>query len=260
VSQPFCVDDGNCGTAQIQKTEVIGADCSAVVSYQLLDLNGSVAGAWAGSVKQVSCEPMRVKVVDQCSKKSKFDREMVMLCAPDGTKAIVQNVTPESAPLGTAPVFEAYTLSGAPYAGSIAALTDCANEKVYISSGEDYCLNGVNFSRVDGVDVKTGGVIFNVWLNDAGSVVAAPVGATKGVCKVLEFDSEVTTELGCAASIQYSRVTRRLYDKAGTFVNATSVYINSAGASTATIPAGFTLGDCGCAPATTSGLQPSWGF
>jgi hypothetical protein len=203
---------------------------------------------------------MRVKVVDQCSKKSRFDREMVMLCAPDGTKVIVQNVTPESAPLGAAPVFEAYTLSGALYSGPIAELTDCATEKVSLSSGEDYCLNGVNYSRIDGIDIKTGVVVINVWLNDAGSVVAAPIGATKGVCKALEFDSEVTTELGCAASVQYSRVTRRIYDKAGTFVNATSVYINSEGASTPTIPVGFALGDCGCAPSTTSGLQPSWGF
>lgn len=113
----------------------------------------------------------------------KFDREMVTLCAPDGTKVIVQNVTNEEAAVGTAPVFEAWNLNGTPYTGAISALTDCGADKVN-TEHTDYCAAGVNYTRVDGLSETTGLPVWTIWLDDTGAPVAQPVGAVKGVCLV----------------------------------------------------------------------------
>lgn len=128
--------------------------------------------------------PTAVQLVKICPTSivaAKFDREMQVLCAPDGSKVLVQNVTSEESPLGTAPVIEAWTLAGAPYAGSIALLTDCGVDKVNTEKS-DYCLGGVEYTRVDGLSESTGLPVWTVWLNDAGLPVAAPVGAAKGNC------------------------------------------------------------------------------
>jgi hypothetical protein len=115
----------------------------------------------------------------------KFDREMVTLCTPSGAKVIVQNVTPEDAPLGTAPVFEAWNLNGTPYTGAVAALVSCGADKVN-TEHSDYCAVGVNFTRVDGLAEDTGLPVWTVWLDDNGSPVAAPAGAVKGKCETCQ--------------------------------------------------------------------------
>jgi hypothetical protein len=138
-----------------------------------------------GTVAQVVQAPGQVLTVRMCPTAKVQDREMVVLCAPDGTKVVIQNVTPEDAPLGTAPTFEAWGLNGVPYGGAVAALTDCGAEKVDISAGEDYCAAGVNYTRVDVISTTTLLPVGVLWLNDAGAPVAAPVAPTKGVCIVI---------------------------------------------------------------------------
>jgi hypothetical protein len=110
---------------------------------------------------------------------------MVTLCTPAGTKVIVQNVTPEDAPLGTAPVFEAWNLNGTAYTGAVSALVDCGVDKVN-TEHTDYCAGGSNFTRVDGLAEDTGLPVWTIWLDDAGVPVAAPVGAVKGTCEVCQ--------------------------------------------------------------------------
>lgn len=126
-------------------------------------------------------KPVLVKLCDVAPKL--YDREMFTLCAPDGTKVVLQNVTAEDAPLGTAPVFEAWNLNGTPYTGAIAALVDCGVDKVN-TEHTDYCAGGVNYTRVDGLAETTGLPVWTIWLDDTGAPVAQPVGAVKGVCLV----------------------------------------------------------------------------
>jgi hypothetical protein len=171
-----------------QKVEVCGNGAPVALAPNGMAVGKDCVGADLPAVPTHAAvlaipHPTAVQLVKICGDKPKFDREMVVLCAPDGTRVIVQNVTPEDSPLGASPVFEAYTLAGAPYTGSITTLTDCATEKVDLADAEDYCLNGVNYSRVDGIDIKTGLPVFSTWLNDAGIPVAAPVGAKKGICE-----------------------------------------------------------------------------
>lgn len=123
----------------------------------------------------------------------KYDREMFTLCAPDGTKVVLQNVTAEDAPLGTAPVFEAWNLNGTPYTGAIAVLVDCGVDKVN-TEHTDYCAGGLNYTRVDGLAEATGLPVWTIWLDDTGAPVAQPVGAVKGVCLVATCTP--TTPLG----------------------------------------------------------------
>ena len=106
----------------------------------------------------------------------KFDREFVILCAPDGTKVITQNVTPEDAPLGTAPVIEAWTLAGTAYTGDISLLTDCGAEKIDVTSAEWFCASGVPISRTDFWDVFSTprALIGSLWQDVSGAVVPAP--------------------------------------------------------------------------------------
>lgn len=111
------------------------------------------------------------------------DREMQVLCAPDGSKVVVQNVTSLTAALGTAPTFEAWNLDGTPYLGLLAALTDCAQERVDITK-DDFCASGQEFTRVTVWDVTASpmAAIGTVWQDATGAVVAAPAGAVKGPC------------------------------------------------------------------------------
>lgn len=106
----------------------------------------------------------------------KFDREFAILCAPDGTKVITQNVTPEDAPLGTAPVIEAWTLAGAAYTGDINALTDCGAEKIDVTAAQWFCAGGIPISRTDFWDVfstpRT--LIGSLWQDTSGAVIPTP--------------------------------------------------------------------------------------
>jgi hypothetical protein len=159
---------------QSENTTLQGQDCAGLP----LTATGPI-----GQLTQVVQAPGQVLTVRMCPTTQAQDREMVMLCAPDGVRVIIQNVTPDTAPLGTAPVIEAWTLSGAPYTGVVADLVDCGIDKVN-TERSDYCAAGQNYTRVDGLSETTGAPVWTVWLNDVGVPVAAPSGAVKGICVV----------------------------------------------------------------------------
>lgn len=119
----------------------------------------------------------------------------------------------------------------------------------------DACTNGspIIYDSATGTGILVGAVVVS---EDAcpKEVVVAQINTAAPTAY------ETTTESGCAAGVQYSRITRRLYDGAGLLVGATTIYVDAAGVSSTTTPPGFVLGDCGCIPVTTSGLQPQWGF
>jgi len=108
------------------------------------------------------------------------DREMQVLCAPDGTKVIVQNVTPDDAPLGTAPTIEAWLLDGTPYAGLLADLGTCGGEQVDVSAVQWFCAAGQSISRTDFWDVFSTprALLGSIWQDASGAVVAAPAVGT----------------------------------------------------------------------------------
>lgn len=118
-------------------------------------------------------------VVMVCDK-PKFDREFAILCAPDGTKVITQNVTPEDAVLGTPPVIEAWTLAGTAYTGDIALLTDCGAEKVDVTAAQWFCASGTPISRTDFWDVFSTprALLGSMWQDSAGNIVPAPAAGT----------------------------------------------------------------------------------
>jgi len=138
------------------------------------------------------------------------DREMAILCAPDGTKVMVQNVTPEAAPLGTAPVIEAWLLNGTPYAGAIADLKDCGAEKVDIAAAQWFCANGQNLSRTDFWDISVSPkvLIGSLWQDASGAVVTSPAPgtATVGTCSVVRKQLIYYRELVGGESLDISSI------------------------------------------------------
>lgn len=138
------------------------------------------------------------------------DREMWVLCAPDGTKVMVQNVTPEGAPIGTAPVMEAWLLNGTPYAGAIADLKDCGAEKVDIAAAQWFCANGQNLSRTDFWDISVSPkvLIGSLWQDASGAVVTSPAPgtATVGTCSVVRKQLIYYRELVGGESLDISSI------------------------------------------------------
>ena len=159
----------DCEYKKVIVTTTIAADCTQTVVIT------DGATVLQSDTKFFACkEP--TPVISVCKPKPKFDREMVMLCAPDGTKVITQNVTPDDAPLGAAPVIEAWTLAGTAYTGDISLLTDCGAEKIDVTSAEWFCASGVPISRTDFWDVFSTprALIGSLWQDVSGAVVPAP--------------------------------------------------------------------------------------
>jgi hypothetical protein len=128
--------------------------------------------------KGASCEdPLYVTV---CQPAAKYDREMQVLCAPDGSKVAVQNVTPDTAPLGTAPIFEAWNLDGSAWGGNVATLADCATERVDIAAAAWFCVSGQSVSRTDFWDIASvpRTLLGSVWQDASGAAIAAPAAGT----------------------------------------------------------------------------------
>lgn len=133
--------------------------------------------------KQVVNAPGTALLVKLCPATTQ-DRGFVVLCAPDGSQVAVQNVTPDNAPLGTPPQFEAWLLDGTPYAGALAALTQCVGNTVYPAPPQTYCAAGANFTRTDFWDTSTSPATLAgaIWQDALGAVVPAPAGAVMGQC------------------------------------------------------------------------------
>lgn len=141
--------------------------CDADTTVQAVNLLSQAVHQAPGTAFNVKICPSTPKL---------YDREMLVLCAPDGTKVMVQNVTAEDAPLGTAPVFEAWTLSGEPYTGAIATLKDCGAEKIDLTSAEWFCASGVPILRSDAWDISVSprALVGSIWQDVSGAVVPAP--------------------------------------------------------------------------------------
>ncbi len=233
---------------QSENTTLQGQDCAGAA----LQATGPI-----GQLTQIVQAPGQVLTVRMCP--ASQDSEIQMLCAPNGDKIVLQyNVSVVPPALQSAWNLNTNTA----YAGTVAGLGSCGGpgDKVNTES-TDYCAGGLNFTRVDALDELTGLPVWTMWLDDNGLPVAAPVGAKKGICRTAVLDTESFTEQGCANNVPYTRLTRQAYNEDGSLNGASvALYVNSAGTSSTTAPAGFTLGECGCAPTTTSGLQPAWGF
>jgi hypothetical protein len=128
----------------------------------------------------VHTAPGTALLVKLCPADPEFDREFAVLCAPDGTKVAVQNITPVDAPLGTAPTFEAWTLAGTAYIGDIALLSDCGAEKIDVTAAQWFCANGTPISRTDFWDVFSApqALLGSMWQDAAGNIVPAPAAGT----------------------------------------------------------------------------------
>jgi hypothetical protein len=121
-------------------------------------------------------------------KKPELDREFSILCTKAGKQVIIQNVTPEGAPLGTAPVIEAWNLDGTPYTGNIALLVDCGSEQVDVSSAVWLCADGADVSRTDFWDISVTPRVLtgSLWQDTLGTVIPAPANAIAGKCEVCQ--------------------------------------------------------------------------
>jgi hypothetical protein len=104
-----------------------------------------------------------------------FDREIVLMVAPDGTQVLVQDITATDAPIGTPPTIRAWNLDGSTYTGLLTDLKCCPNESVKIIS-TDYCSNNLNFTRLDAIAISSGLILWTQWLNNEGVLVDPPSG------------------------------------------------------------------------------------
>lgn len=132
-------------------------------------------------------------VIPVCKPKTVFDREMVKLCHPDGTKVLVQDVTPEDAVIGTAPSLSFWTISipSVPYTGDTTQLKDCGAEKIDLTDAEWFCASGVPISRSDAWDISVSPrtLIGSIWQDVSGAVIPAPAAGSYvvGDCSCVDF-------------------------------------------------------------------------
>jgi len=155
--------------------QLIGTDCTLTTTY--FDAAGI---PFVGKPKMEQPSYVVASVCNSQTPLPQQDREMQVLCAPDGTKVIVQNVTPDDAPLGTAPTIEAWLLDGTPYAGLLADLGTCGGEQVDVSAVQWFCAAGQSISRTDFWDVFSTprALLGSIWQDASGAVIAAPAVGT----------------------------------------------------------------------------------
>jgi uncharacterized repeat protein (TIGR01451 family) len=166
-----------CGSDQ-EPFETVGQDCSgAPVATMITPGQG-------GYAVQPEGHAYNVKI---CTPTGQADREMVVMCTPTGGKVIVQNVTPQEAPLGTAPVFEAWNFDSTPWAGDVTTLVDCGAEKVDIAPAAFFCSAGQEVTRTSiwDISVQPAVLLGNIWQDVFGAIIAQPAAATlySGQCR-----------------------------------------------------------------------------
>jgi len=113
-----------------------------------------------------------------------FDREFQVMCAPDGTRVMVRDVSSSAAAPGTVPVLEFYTLAGGAWAGDPATLSTCdVDDDVLEITPLQGCLNGVEIQGIALVtDSMPPTVIGELWRGPLGVWGVLPAGATVGAC------------------------------------------------------------------------------
>lgn len=147
------------------------------VTVNALNCDQTTAPVVVNQVVQTFPAPNAVQLVKLCPDPLKAkDREMVVLCAPTGEKVAVQNVTDENAPLGTAPAFEFWALTGGNWVGDQTTLRDCATEKIDVAAPVLVCKAGIEYTRTDfwNIDVTPKTLAGSIWQDALGAVVAPP--------------------------------------------------------------------------------------
>jgi hypothetical protein len=224
--------------------------CPASTPITVASLNclGEPVSLTGLGLVQTVPHPTAIQLVKLCAP-TQQDREMQILCAPDDSRVIVQNVTPIDAPLGTAPEFEMYKLDGTLYTATpITTLVSCASGSKYALAGEvNYCLAGVSYTRTDVIDLATQLPISSIWLNDLGNPVPAPIEATKGLCSEGDqLDIEIVVLQGCVNGVDYTeRRTLRHSRATGVRVSELVEYVSDNNYIDLVRPAGFKYGTCG---------------
>jgi hypothetical protein len=138
----FCMADACGNVYSVCETYTV---TNGVKTVDTLLINGQAATSIPAELVPSDC-PQKVYVVNQPAAESAIDREMQILCAPDGTRVVIQNVTPADAPLGTAPTFETWNLDGSVWLGAIGTLVACNGSKLE-SDPQIMCDAGVTFLR-----------------------------------------------------------------------------------------------------------------
>lgn len=170
-----------CGTTE-GPFDLIGADCEGAPVTTTVEPNQG------GYAVQPANHVYSVKL---CNQSQLLDREMTVLCAPNGDKVVVQNVTPVNAPLGTAPVYEAWTFAGTPWAGDKTTLVDCGTEKIDIAPAAFFCDAGREVTRTSiwDISVNPAALVGNIWQDIHGAIIGQPVAATlfSGQCQAAVY-------------------------------------------------------------------------
>lgn len=190
-----CFDDANTLLAvcppKVHVDYVVSQTCKPPdVTLEGQDCDGLpvvVTGA-DNQLTEVVQAPGTVFTVKMCP--SAQDRELFVLCDLDGTKVVVQNVTPIDAPLGTAPIFETWRLDGTAWTGIAADLKDCGSEKIDIASAVWFCADGADLSRTDFFDVNTGDLVGSIWQDVNGATVPTPANPKVGACATIRWEIE----------------------------------------------------------------------
>jgi uncharacterized repeat protein (TIGR01451 family) len=170
-----------CGTSD-EPFELTGADCEGAPVVTTVDPGqGGYAVQPEGHVYTVKlCNPAQLQ-----------DREMAILCTPAGSKVVVQNVTPIDAPLGTPPVFEAWTFAGTPWVGDKSTLVDCGAEKIDIAPATFFCAAGQEVTRTSVWDITStpATLVGSIWQDIHGAVITAPAASTlfAGQCQAAVY-------------------------------------------------------------------------
>lgn len=111
---------------------------------------------------------------------SATDRELLLLCDTNGDKVALQYDVNTQPPT----LLSAFNLNtNAVYAGPVASLAQCGQEKLDFVGPYAYCDSGIGIHRTDIVDAQLGVVVGQIWTDDAtGAQIPAPAAATMGVC------------------------------------------------------------------------------
>lgn len=142
-----------------------GVGNPAVIGHTI---NGGafVAGAYPGAL--INCDSTGI-----------LDRELVIKCTQAGQKISLQYDVETVPPT----LLSAFNLdTNTPFVGDIADLIECVGEVIDIGAPINFCSGGLDFTRTDIFDAKTGVVIGSIWQDSAGLQVIPPPAPIKGEC------------------------------------------------------------------------------
>jgi hypothetical protein len=109
-----------------------------------------------------------------------IDRELILLCAPNGDRIVLQYNVATTPPTLAA----SWNLTAnAAYTNSIGILSACsAGADIELLPALDFCSLGVSYTRVDLLDTATKTIVGSIWQDATGAVVPIPGRVMRGVC------------------------------------------------------------------------------